>query len=77
MMMKKDLINYFIFFKLKFYFFIFFTHECFACMYVSVPPLCTKGGSRIPWGWSYSCELPCGSWELNPGMGRAYSALYC
>ena len=29
-------------------------------------------GAIDPWNESYNnCELPCGCWELNPGLSRA------
>ena len=33
-------------------------------MCTSVLPACLCEGIR---SWSYSCELPCGCWDLNPG----------
>lgn len=43
----------------------------FFCMCVYAPCACllhtdSRRGHQISLNWSYSCELPCASWELNP-----------
>jgi hypothetical protein len=55
-------------------YFLLYVYECFVCMYVypmcCVPlgPMEVKSGHQVPSNLNPdSCELPCGSWELNPG----------
>ena len=58
-MCSKNLRVFFLF--LSFTYFLFYVHQCFACMYVCE-------GIRAPGtGVTDSCELPYGGWELNRG----------
>ena len=45
-------------------------HWYFACMYIWVRGVGFPGTGVID-----SCELPCGSWELNPGPLEEQSVL--
>ena len=43
----------------------FYVHRYY---FMCILPACVPvWGCQILWNWSYSCELPCGCWELKPG----------
>jgi hypothetical protein len=59
----------------KLYLILFSVHECFACMLIFVPHICSaqegEEGVRCPGiGATDSSELSCVLWEVNPGPLR-------
>lgn len=42
-----------------------------VCLRVCLVLTEVRRGYRIPWNWSYRCELPCGSWKLKLALLQA------
>lgn len=66
--LSKATITYLICFSvlLMIYLFLFRMHCCFVCMYVSWVRV--LGVVFFGPGVADSCGLPCGCWEMNPGL---------